>query len=140
MQSNSLCFLCEKTVSVLFEQRGPKKKYLLRKLKAVMRGSAGCLLDVEFRRNSTSGGVTYTRKHDNIHTPQSFSEKGRSKTFILWGWPAWVTTIKLSSCILHLMPRAASMTRSAQLIGFIAATPIVMLVLARMLGKGKKKR
>jgi len=47
-------YLCEKTVSVLFGKIAAK-----RTKNGVMRGSAGCLLDAEFRRNSASGGVTY---------------------------------------------------------------------------------
>lgn len=42
-------------------------------------GAAGCLLDVEFRRNSTSGGVINTRKTSNNHTPPCLSEKGGRK-------------------------------------------------------------
>ena len=69
--------LCEKIVSVLFGKIAAK-----RTKNGGMRGVAGCLLDVEFRRNSTSGGVNHTRKIGNIHTPPCFSEKSDAKTFI----------------------------------------------------------
>ena len=51
-------------------------------LAGATKGAAGCLLDVEFRRNSTSGGVNHTRNIGNIHTPPCFSEKSDAKTFI----------------------------------------------------------
>ena len=52
-----------------------------------MQGAAGCLLDAEFRRNSTSGGVTNTQKYNDIHTPPCFFEKSDTKTFVKQGNP-----------------------------------------------------
>ena len=64
---------------LFFDTAGAKKRI---KRNAVLRGVAGCLLDDEFRRNSSSGGVNNTRNTGNIHTPPCFSEKSDAKTFV----------------------------------------------------------